>query len=550
MRLFISYSRDDKDTIYDLADNLHREGHHDVWIDRRLVGADEWWYTICTEIARCECFIFVITPKSVASIYCQQEYAYARACGKPILSLKLKPTQELPLEIAKTLSGRQFTDIEGLNADRKLLKTEQAIQNVRFKRLQGEYPPEPNPLPDPPSCPEPTPDHDQLMEEFTRAAIASGMKDWDLAKSIYTTIIRKDPDDLGKVAQKRITENDRIRMRERDYEQIKRLVANPVTLLDARALWERYVEKYGLNDPDHDPEGFQSDARFTTTAPPESHPPKPPTPTPKPVSSKPTPSAGETRTDAKGIVQVYVPPGIFNMGSNNYDREKPIHKVRITEGFWIDQFLVTNKSRDEFVKAGGYTEDRYWSAEGLAWRNSNPQNAKPDARYPNISSADDQPWIAVSYYEAEAYAAWRGGTLPTEAQWEYAARGPNALIYPWGNTFIAENVVYGGNSAGKTAPVGSKPGGKSWVGAYDMAGNALEWVRDYYSETYYQLLCGTNPTSDLVIDNPFNDNIADRRGLRGGSWYYTTDYVRSAYRSSNSPPDRNLNVGFRVSFPR
>jgi formylglycine-generating enzyme required for sulfatase activity len=238
------------------------------------------------------------------------------------------------------------------------------------------------------------------------------------------------------------------------------------------------------------------------------------------------------------------------MGSNDYDNEKPIHEVRITEGFWIDQFEVTNKSRDEFVKDGGYTNNSYWSANGLTWRNSDSKNAKPDTACTAYSSTDTQPWICVNYYEAEAYAAWRGGVLPTEAQWEYAARGPQSFVYPWGNTFNGENVVYRDNSGSKTAPVGSRPGGRSWVEAYDMAGNTWEWVRDYYSGSYYESLCGSKTTCGKVIDNPLNGNRTDYRGLRGGSWGFATDLVRSAYRDNYTPAYRDDFVGFRVSFSR
>jgi formylglycine-generating enzyme required for sulfatase activity len=629
MRLFISYSRDDKDTVYDLASQLREEGQHEVWIDKRLVGGDEWWTTICTEIGNADCFIYVLTPKSLSSIYCQGELDYARQCNLPVLPLKLKAC-----EIPEGLSPIQVSDLEGQTRETKLFRTDQALGKIQRRLDRGDFP-KTNPLPNHPKPPEPTLDRDQLLDELTRAELATAYKDWALAEKIYQMIIKKDPDDLGRLAAELLAENQAVQKREDAYQRIVNLASNPATVRVARAQWTLYVKDYGL---EYDERGFQNDDRFKTKPPlpprvpdsiPESEPtpqaiiqvsppplapvltPQPPPITPAPQNPTgstqtqaspspialpsntespnnfrigwvatfigvvallgliggllptlgniiapsptftrlptstslptlpphtlvptliPTPliTAGTVRIDSKGVKQVYVPPGTFKMGSNDSDDEKPIHEVRFTEGFWIDQFEVTNLAWDAFVDAGGYRDDRNWSAEGLAWRGS--KTNRDTSGCTPYSSDPQQPAICVTWYEAEAYAAWRGGVLPTEAQWEYAARGPQSFVYPWGNTFNGENVVYRDNSGSKTAPVGSRPNGKSWVNAYDLSGNVWEWVRDYYSSSYYESLCGSKTVCSKVIDNPFNGNRADYRGLRGGSWLFTTDGVRSAYR--------------------
>ncbi len=208
-----------------------------------------------------------------------------------------------------------------------------------------------------------------------------------------------------------------------------------------------------------------------------------------------------------GVVMVLVPKGCFMMGSDVGDSdEQPVHEQCFDEPFWIDKYEVTNK---QFADFGG-----------VAGRNSN-------------WTGDDLPRERITWFEARDFCELRGGRLPTEREWEYAARGPNNLIYPWGNEFIADNVVYG-NSNNRTAPVGSRAGGVSWVGAMDMSGNVWEWVSSLYGSYPY----------DEGNDESINDNT-NSRVLRGGSWNDPADVVRSAYRNWSSPSNEYNSSGFR-----
>jgi serine/threonine-protein kinase len=266
-----------------------------------------------------------------------------------------------------------------------------------------------------------------------------------------------------------------------------------------------------------------------------------PTPLPTPANTPtPEPQAGDIRTVIRGGVevgQVYVPAGSFMMGSEaGPDGERPVHKVTL-DAFWIDRTEVTNaqyaacvddEACDPPVNTSSNTRNSYYG---------NPEYA-------------DYPVIYVSWENAAAYAEWAGGRLPTEAEWEYAARGPESLEYPWGNTFDGERLNFcdvncpfnqrnssWNDSHADTAPAGSYPDGASWVGALDMAGNVREWVNDWYDAGYYARSPAKNPTGP---------ETGEYRALRGGSWLSVDRVTRAAYRYSYYPDDRGGDVGFRV----
>jgi formylglycine-generating enzyme required for sulfatase activity len=216
--------------------------------------------------------------------------------------------------------------------------------------------------------------------------------------------------------------------------------------------------------------------------------------------------------------------------------EQPQHEVRLTSGFWIDRYEVTNAAFREFADHGGYLDIKYWSDEGWEWLGDQSVDDLPIECTEPVA---DHPRVCITWYEAEAYANWRGGQLPSEAQWEYAARGPDSLIYPWGNEFDETrcNVV---DSAGLT-PVGNYPNGASWVGAHDMAGNAMEWVQDWFAHNYYW---------QQVRDDPTGPETGRRKVERGGWWGSNSFYSRSAYRHFEDPPFyQDHHIGFRVVTP-
>jgi len=247
---------------------------------------------------------------------------------------------------------------------------------------------------------------------------------------------------------------------------------------------------------------------------------------------------------------VYIPAGSFLMGNNgsepySYSDELPQHSVYLS-GYWIGKYEVTRGEYRRFMDAGGYSSPAYWSSAGWSWKGSRTEprywaaaqdwaSEWGEAPQP-FAQTDSHPVVGVSYYEAEAYCAWAGGHLPTEAQWEKASRwtGSYPNVYPWGNAWDAENCNnwYDHNAAGggyqryQTAPVGSYPSGASPYGLQDMAGNVWEWCRDWYSSSYYSV----SPSTD-----PQGPSSGSCRVLRGGSWNYVDLNNRCAGRDYGSP---------------
>lgn len=240
-------------------------------------------------------------------------------------------------------------------------------------------------------------------------------------------------------------------------------------------------------------------------------------------------TAGDTQTrSSDGMVMVYVPGGTFQMGSDaGFRDERPVHPVTL-DAFWIDQTEVTNAQYALCVADGECAELSY----------------ADDSNF----NGDDYPVVGVSWDDAASYCAWAGAQLPTEAQWEYAARGEQGYIYPWGNDFdcsygnfddeteFDNYVVPGGVGCDghvRTAPVGSFLTGASWCDALDMAGNVWEWVADWYGD--YPSGAQTNPTGPTD---------GSSKVMRGGSFDDFEPVLRASVRNYDTPT-YHYYIGFR-----
>ena len=267
---------------------------------------------------------------------------------------------------------------------------------------------------------------------------------------------------------------------------------------------------------------------------------------------------------------VLIPAGEFLMGSSEGEGafdEHPQHVVYLDD-FYIDKYEVTNAQFKEFVEATGYVTDaerkgygEIWNPKelshdtllrnfgGVNWRC--PNKWLKDRPHPqiwenyNIENKMDYPIIQVSWNDAQAYAKWAGKRLPTEAEWEKAARGTDGRMWPWGNVFniYIEGVTVHANIASDyLLPVDSFPTGVSPYGVHDMVGNVQEWVADWYAGDYYARSPKNNPKGP-------DNGIA--RVLKGGSWrHQKSHHVLSANRDYQAPDYSSNFVGFRCAWSK
>jgi formylglycine-generating enzyme required for sulfatase activity len=314
----------------------------------------------------------------------------------------------------------------------------------------------------------------------------------------------------------------------------------------------------------------------------------------------------------------WVPGGEFLMGSEHpfaHPNERPVHRVRVA-GFWMDTTHVTNAQFAEFVRVTGYqtTAERQpdWEAIRVQVPEGTPR--PPDSqlmaggmvfvgteaevplddwsqwwryvpgadwRHPqgpgsSIEGRDDHPVVQVSYEDARAYAKWAGKRLPTEAEWEYAARGGREqATYVWGDDFIPGGQIMANTWDTKARPfpvVSAAAGGAAGTsrvktfpangyGLYDMTGNAWQWVADWYRIDFFQLQAASQPAVDGTVENPtgpadsydtedrFAPPHAPKRVTRGGSFLCNVDYClsyRPSARRGNDPFNPMSHIGFRL----
>ena len=245
-----------------------------------------------------------------------------------------------------------------------------------------------------------------------------------------------------------------------------------------------------------------------------------------------TPSGPRPEITSRGAVMVLVPAGPFQMGAVERDfyaekHENPNHRVEL-DAYYIDMYEVTNALYQACEKAG-------------ACKRPIQTDSLTHFRYYGVPDYAHHPVVYVNWNMADAYCTWRGARLPTEAEWEKAARGPDPRRYPWGDAEpVCQVVNYKGPGScdHDILEVGSRPDGKSPYGVYDMAGNVWEWVNDKYSEAYYSI---------SPMNNPPGPTSGLGRVVRGGSWNSTKDDIRTSKRRSFPPITNTYDLGFRCA---
>ncbi|MDR4509077.1 MAG: formylglycine-generating enzyme family protein [Candidatus Brocadiaceae bacterium] len=281
---------------------------------------------------------------------------------------------------------------------------------------------------------------------------------------------------------------------------------------------------------------------------------------------------------------IIIPEGPFYMGSTKQDIEKlldldrnvemarfenevPQRKVSLS-AYLIDKYPVTNAEYKNFIDSGGYLKKELWSEDG--WSYLLKENPLEGDGLNCFFKTEEQdcPVVNVSWYEADAFARWAGKRLPTEAEWEKAARGTDGRIYPWGNEFEISRLNCSEAKIEKPTPVTKYPQGQSVYGCFDMAGNVWEWTADWYDSHYYQNAPNKDPQGPAVAEDdpyfgrpeevgvsiyelkpsPSGKKLMECKVLRGGSWNGSgIIHIRCSNRDYDEPAYKNDTIGFRCA---
>lgn len=261
------------------------------------------------------------------------------------------------------------------------------------------------------------------------------------------------------------------------------------------------------------------------------------------------PKVGPGQKNARGFnevknqkdvsIMVAIPAGEFTMGSDKYSAERPVQKINL-DSYYIDKYLVTNEKFAKFVEESKYKTDaekegagnvrigrRWKKVDGASWK-------KPDG-LTAIDGKENHPVSQVSYNDASAYCKWAQKDLPTEAQWEKAARGLDGNEYPWGNSDPNDTSANFDNIVGTTTPVTEYEKGQSVYGVQDMAGNVYQWCKDWYG------------TAERAAKNPTGPKEGKERVIKGGSFIEGMESLRSANRDRYEPNYSSFLFGFRCT---
>ncbi len=525
-QIFVSYSRADRHFVEGMAAKLRRiYGHDNIWFDEGLHGGDIWWEEILNQIAASAVFIYVLSNESVQSKYCQAEFTEARRLQKQIVTVQARDRTRLTEELGDIHYINMTKDAEDANAlidlIRSINKRMTKVTKRRPKPLWEPHTPKPGKLVEKPRLDD-TPEVDTLALEIPKAELEHvprlGSNYWwkkpefilgALLIPIIAAVIGgliQNPTffGLGNINTPSSTPTIAIGLS----------VTHEPTLSGFQQLQtaEAELTQSAVTQLGFELSAATETAAYATLIALSATPTPSPTNTPSFLQLAQTPIAENVawtpyEQDFGSTTMVLVPEGCFMMGSNTGAADqRPIMSVCFDEPFWIDKYEVTNA--------------QYGSVGCEQW-----------------SSEPDQPRNCVRWIEARNFCDERGARLPTEAEWEYAARGPNGLVYPWGNTYSADYVLGADNPVydNQTAPVGSISQGASWVAALDMSGNVWEWTSSLYRNYPY-----SSDHEDIT-------DVRSTRVLRGGSFGDTSSILRSMNRFGNSPVSGFSGAGFRCA---
>lgn len=541
-KTFLSYSRTNKEFALELAKELKAEGFA-VWLDQLdIPPGSRWDVEVEKALVESEIFMIIITPASISSDNVLDEIGYAIDSGKRFVPVLLEKCN-VPLRLRRfqyvDFTNKNFE--EGVQSAKELLRTLIAQPTEPRKNSSEEN-----------EDPSVAPQNSKGQLQSAREADSSVRRNADVAErgAVTTTSqLRRE-----KFEQELRFKAEETRLQQEKAELEKKLEEERTTLERMQAVSAKsrstrigifgavvvilaisgfLVTKFlsgslpfNTPQPTKIPTLAPTEPLVPVTSAPTIPTQELPTATEAPVATEALPAAPPSEIlDDQGVPMVLVPAGDFTMGNNKgKPDELPVHTVYLDD-FYIDKFEVTNKLYKVCVDAAVCEPPRqlYFFSES------------PNKLYFGNTQYDNYPVIYVDWNMAKNYCEWRSARLPTEAEWEKAARGTTNNIYAWGKDLACQKANYQ-HCVNRTSEVGAYPEGVSPYGIYDMTGNVWEWVADWYANNYYSI---------SSRNNPHGPSTGQSRVLRGGAWprFDVTTYHRLNF----APTYYTFDIGFRCT---
>ncbi|MCY4538458.1 MAG: SUMF1/EgtB/PvdO family nonheme iron enzyme [Chloroflexi bacterium] len=561
MKIFVSYARVDKPYCIRVIETLHA---HDVWYDQRLYAGQDWWKEILRRLDWCEVFVYLLSPDSVASLYCRRELEIARRLKRQIIPVLINKDTVLP----DKMRDWQYVDL----SEKLTVENVTSLLNsiLVVERRQGTT----GPAPTKPIGAGPV-SRSSPVELVSSAVRALEKGDYDnaivllrqaQASGYQSRFVRLD--NLLRIAESKVAERSQSREVEREYQHIVALFAFESTREMACEALAEFIREFG----DYDPQGLQglcdsnesikarggnhfkaADAgqelqRFdsqTISRPKleESREERSERGFSSQVVKLPPASASNQAIVSRKVVPAEasaeeilpmlqwcdIPYGTVAISSMVGADEEFGEMIVQVDNFVMSMYPVTNAQFDIFARAeDGYKNARWWDFSEYAMRWFKQGKGIAESRF----AGDDRPRENVNWYEASAFSNWLGSllkmkvSLPTIAQWQRAAKGDDDRYFPWGDDYDEEHCNTLESGLKMTTPVNRYHKGASPYGVYDMAGNLWEWTLNTAAAT--------------------EDGRDQRRAVAGGSFVSPCDRAQTSFRYYLEPRVRYSSIGIRL----
>lgn len=527
--IFISYAHKDKGWVYPAIKKMHDAGYR-IWYDEGIDPGNEWPDSIARALGRCHQFVVFISPRSVASHNVQNEIHFAISRKKPFLAIHIEPTElppsiELQTGIFQAIMAWKMSEDQTWKAVSRGLSPE-----TQREAFRASLPPAPagSPSSMPAAMPPDSPKFPFFLRKYRLALMAGAAV-------------------LGMVLMALVFSGSLKRGSKKAAPPAASVSAAPAPPARTPPSAEAPA-----------PEPMKAEPPAPAMPAQENKPPEPPAPAPPKPAAAVDPQIA--REEEEGLLpeMVLIPAGTFTMGCVDgrddqiggcFDNERPAHRVSVSP-FKISKTEITVRQFRHFVQATKYrtvAEQKGTCCVFSGWGKC-ANRAGASWKNPGYAIMDEHPVNCISYEDAIAYVDWlrrktnRTYRLPTEAEWEYAARGGNdSTLFPWGNTIgynrMNCSMDHCSDNFERPSPVGSFA--PNPFGLFDMHGNLWEWVQDCWHDNYD----GAPANGDA-----WSTAFCEKRLLRGGSWNITPRFLRSARRGKQPPNYREDDIGIRVAM--